>query len=185
MQKGCHRGPSTQRTAMMWRWEGSSFSTVRSLPRSNRGACQLPKGDLCKSYTPSSARSNSIATRLSMRIGSLPPMRNRPPSDWGTVSTAARWWIRGSTVRSPCAGICAVAVSARYRTPYQRGQFWGRRFQSQAERLRAALAALNAPPSAPHFSRRTSRSSCPALENIILFEYTFRKDGRRTPAVQE
>jgi hypothetical protein len=31
------------------------------------------------------------------------------------------------------------------------GQFWVRRFRSEAERLCAALAALLAPPSAPHF----------------------------------
>ncbi len=38
--------------------------------------------------------------------------------------------------------------------PYQRGQFWVRRFRGQAERLCAALAALMAPPSAPHFLSR-------------------------------
>ena len=38
--------------------------------------------------------------------------------------------------------------------PYQRGQFWIRRFQKQAERLCAALAALTAPPPAPDFIRR-------------------------------
>ncbi len=38
--------------------------------------------------------------------------------------------------------------------PYQRGQFWIRRFRGQAERLCAALAALVAPPSAPHFVSR-------------------------------
>lgn len=38
--------------------------------------------------------------------------------------------------------------------PYQRGQFWVRRFRGQAERLCAALAALVAPPSAPHFVSR-------------------------------
>ena len=38
--------------------------------------------------------------------------------------------------------------------PYQRGQFWVRRFRSQAERLCATLAALIAPPSAPHFVSR-------------------------------
>ena len=38
--------------------------------------------------------------------------------------------------------------------PYQRGQFWVRRFLRQAERLCAALAALITPPSAPHFASR-------------------------------
>jgi len=41
--------------------------------------------------------------------------------------------------------------------PYQRGQFWIRRFQKQAERLCAALAALTAPPPAPDFIRRALR----------------------------
>jgi len=40
------------------------------------------------------------------------------------------------------------------RMPYQRGQFWLRRFRSQAERLCAALAAVIAPPLAPHFVSR-------------------------------
>jgi hypothetical protein len=35
--------------------------------------------------------------------------------------------------------------------PYQRGQFWIRRFQNQAERLCAALAAKATPPPAPNF----------------------------------
>ena len=35
--------------------------------------------------------------------------------------------------------------------PYQRGQFWVRRFRQQAERLCAALAALATPPPAPQF----------------------------------
>ena len=38
--------------------------------------------------------------------------------------------------------------------PYQRGQFWGRRFRQQAERLCGALAALIAPPGAPDFTSR-------------------------------
>lgn len=46
----------------------------------------------------------------------------------------------------------AAAVAATLpHMPYQRGQFWARRFRSQAERLCAILAALIAPPSAPHF----------------------------------
>jgi hypothetical protein len=46
----------------------------------------------------------------------------------------------------------AAAVAATLpHMPYQRGQFWVRRFRSQAERLCAILAALIAPPSAPHF----------------------------------
>lgn len=38
--------------------------------------------------------------------------------------------------------------------PYQRGQFWVRRFRQQAERLCAALAALIPPPAAPDFTCR-------------------------------
>jgi len=47
---------------------GFSLSSVRSLPRSNWGACRLPKGDLCKSYTHSLARSNSMLRSLPTRI---------------------------------------------------------------------------------------------------------------------
>lgn len=46
----------------------------------------------------------------------------------------------------------AAAVAAMLPgMPYQRGQFWVRRFRSQAEHLCAALATLIAPPSAPQF----------------------------------
>jgi hypothetical protein len=38
--------------------------------------------------------------------------------------------------------------------PYQRGQFWVRRFRQQAEKLCAALAALIAPPAAPDFTSK-------------------------------
>ena len=38
--------------------------------------------------------------------------------------------------------------------PYQRGQFWVRRFRAQAETLCAALAALTQPVLAPDFVRR-------------------------------
>lgn len=48
----------------------------------------------------------------------------------------------------------AAAAATLSHMPYQRGQFWVRRFQSQAERLCAALAALLAPPSAPNFVSR-------------------------------
>lgn len=39
-------------------------------------------------------------------------------------------------------------------TPYQRGQFWLRRFHSQAEPLCAALAAMTKPAPAPNFIQR-------------------------------
>ena len=38
--------------------------------------------------------------------------------------------------------------------PYQRGQFWLRRFRRQAEALSAALATLATPPPAPNFIER-------------------------------
>jgi putative transposase len=38
--------------------------------------------------------------------------------------------------------------------PYQRGQFWVRRFRQEAHKLCAALAALIAPPEAPEFASR-------------------------------
>lgn len=48
----------------------------------------------------------------------------------------------------------AAAAATLSHMPYQRGQFWVRRFRGQAERLCAALAALLAPPSAPNFVSR-------------------------------
>jgi len=50
----------------------------------------------------------------------------------------------------------AAAESARLAAmPYQRGQFWVRRFRRQSEKLCAALAALIAPPAAPDFTSRS------------------------------
>ncbi|MCI0355147.1 MAG: DUF6431 domain-containing protein [Acidobacteria bacterium] len=51
--------------------------------------------------------------------------------------------------------LAAAALAARQPAmPYQRGQFWIRRFQRQAEHLCAALAALAVPPAAPTFVSR-------------------------------
>ena len=50
-------------------------------------------------------------------------------------------------------GVAAVAATLPG-MPYQRGQFWVRRFQGQAERLCAALAALIPPSPAPTFVSR-------------------------------
>jgi hypothetical protein len=47
-----------------------------------------------------------------------------------------------------------LAAAAQTAMPYQRGQFWVRRFQRQAAALCAVLAALTAPPAAPNFVRR-------------------------------
>lgn len=48
----------------------------------------------------------------------------------------------------------AAVAAAQVAMPYQRGQFWIRRFQRQAAATCAALAALTAPPAAPNFARR-------------------------------
>ena len=47
-----------------------------------------------------------------------------------------------------------TAAAAKASMPYQRGQFWIRRFRQQAERLCAALAALAKPTPAPDFVSR-------------------------------
>ena len=47
-----------------------------------------------------------------------------------------------------------TAASAPPSMPYQRGQFWVRRFRAQAEALCATLAALTNPTPAPDFVRR-------------------------------
>jgi transposase-like protein len=48
----------------------------------------------------------------------------------------------------------AAVAAAQVDMPYQRGQFWVRRFHRQAVALCVALAALAAPPPAPSFIRR-------------------------------
>ena len=50
--------------------------------------------------------------------------------------------------------LSAAAAATLSRMPYQRGQFWIRRFQRQAAATCAALAALTAPPPAANFVRR-------------------------------
>ena len=54
--------------------------------------------------------------------------------------------------RTLAAAAIAAGLSAM---PYQRGQFWIRRFRKQAERLCAALAALTTPPAALDFAARS------------------------------
>jgi len=56
--------------------------------------------------------------------------------------------LHGGTLRA------AAQAAAQPSMPYQRGQFWVRRFQSQAARLCAALTALTAPMAAPDFVTR-------------------------------
>ena len=55
--------------------------------------------------------------------------------------------LRGQTIE-------AAARSAPPPMPYQRGQFWIRRFRAQAQTLCAALAALTQPAPAPDFVHR-------------------------------
>jgi transposase-like protein len=50
-----------------------------------------------------------------------------------------------------CTLQAAAQVAAQPGMPYQRGQFWVRRFQRQAAELCTALAALTAPMAAPNF----------------------------------
>jgi len=50
--------------------------------------------------------------------------------------------------------LTAAGKATQTALPYQRGQFWMRRFQQQAERLCAALAALIQPAPAADFLRR-------------------------------
>ena len=50
--------------------------------------------------------------------------------------------------------LSAAAKAAPASMPYQRGQFWVRRFRQQAEALCAALAALTRPAAAPDFVHR-------------------------------
>ena len=55
--------------------------------------------------------------------------------------------LRGQTIK-------AAAQTAPPSMPYQRGQFWIRRFRTQAEALCAALAGLTQPTPAPDFVHR-------------------------------
>jgi hypothetical protein len=56
--------------------------------------------------------------------------------------------LRGCTLAT------ATLAASQKAMPYQRGQFWIRRFGKQAERLCAALAALTATPTAANFVAR-------------------------------
>jgi hypothetical protein len=53
-----------------------------------------------------------------------------------------------------CTLQAAAQAAAQTGMPYQRGQFWLRRFQRQAAELCTALAALTAPMAAPNFVTR-------------------------------
>jgi hypothetical protein len=53
-----------------------------------------------------------------------------------------------------CTLQAAAQAAAQTDMPYQRSQFWVRRFQKQADGLCAALAALTVPMAAPNFITR-------------------------------
>jgi Domain of unknown function (DUF6431) len=53
-----------------------------------------------------------------------------------------------------CTLAAAALAASQKAMPYQRGQFWIRRFGKQAERLCVALAGFLAPPPAPNFLTR-------------------------------
>jgi hypothetical protein len=53
-----------------------------------------------------------------------------------------------------CTLAAAAQAAAQPGMPYQRGQFWVRRFQRQADGLCPALAALTTPTAAPNFVTR-------------------------------
>jgi hypothetical protein len=82
---------------------GFSLSTVRSLPRSNRGACRLPYGDLCKSYTRSFGSVQQYVEEIAdpdrYRPDHCPQCEAHRPLT-RTASTAARWWMPRSTARA-------------------------------------------------------------------------------------
>jgi len=50
--------------------------------------------------------------------------------------------------------VAAALAASQKAMPYQRGQFWIRRFRKQAPALGVALASLAAPVSAPDFTTR-------------------------------
>lgn len=56
--------------------------------------------------------------------------------------------LRGQTLSA------AAVAATQSQMPYQRGQFWIRRFQRQAESIGAALATLTTPIAAPNFVSR-------------------------------
>jgi len=64
----------------------------------------------------------------------------------------------------------AAAAAARVAAmPYQRGQFWVRRFRRQAENLSAALAALIAPPAARDFTSKALQRKPPTAERAVVW----------------
>src|SRR5258708_13240036 len=71
-----------------------------------------------------------------------------------------------------CTLLAAAQAAAQPGMPYQRGQFWVRRFQRQAAGLCAALAALTAPMAAPNFLPRALQM-CQAVGWIAAHPFLF------------
>ena len=74
--------------------------------------------------------------------------------------------LNGGTLRA------AARAAAQTGMPYQRGQFWVRRFQSQAAPLCAALAALTVPVAAANFITRALHM-CQAVGWIPAHRFLF------------
>jgi hypothetical protein len=74
--------------------------------------------------------------------------------------------LNGGTLQS------VAQTAAQPGMPYQRGQFWVRRFQRQAAALCAALAALTAPMAAPDFVTR-ALNMCQAVGWIAAHRFLF------------
>ena len=71
-----------------------------------------------------------------------------------------------------CTLQAAAQAAAQSGMPYQRGQFWARRFQGQAASLCAALAALTAPVAAASFVTRALHM-CQAVGWIAAHRFLF------------
>ena len=71
-----------------------------------------------------------------------------------------------------CTLQAAALAAAQPGMPYQRGQFWVRRFQSQAAVLCAALTGLTAPMAAPNFVTR-ALNMCQAVGWIPAHRFLF------------
>ena len=74
--------------------------------------------------------------------------------------------LEGRTLRA------AAQVASHLDMPYQRGQFWIRRFRQQAAALAGALAGLAAPPSAPDFLTRALQM-LHAIGSIVVHRFLF------------
>ena len=121
---------------------------------------------LCRSYTRSPARYSNIPSNWLTPIVTAPTTaRSAKPNIHSQLTVSAfvlpylrssltvialfliARLLRGQTLQS-------AAATTPPPMPYQRGQFWVRRFRAQAEALCATLAALTQPAPAPDFLHR-------------------------------